>query len=86
MQLTCQRRNNTFFLNKKLLNQVDGNFPVAEVMAAWPALPGGKYVFHVQAAGRMNGFINPFNKMEKYRGVLFFYTPQWICSSLQLSV
>jgi hypothetical protein len=73
MQLTCQCRNNTFFLNKSLLNQVDGNFPVAEVMAAWLALPGSKYVFHVQAARRMNGFINQFNEMEKFRGVLFFY-------------
>jgi len=49
------------------------------VVAAWAALPGGKYFFHVQATRDLNGFINQFNKMEIFRGVLFFYTPRWIC-------
>jgi len=79
MQLTCQGGSCVHVHNKKPINQRDGNRRAAEVAAARAAWRGGKYVFHVQAARRLNGFMKQFNKMEIFRGVLFSYTPQWIC-------
>jgi hypothetical protein len=39
-------------------------------------LAGRQVRFPCTSHADLNGFINQFNKMEMFRGVLFFYTPR----------